>query len=155
MQLTGRRGRYGAGLALLLVVAAGCGSAGTEDLGNAPTLIASAEASTAIPPGSHFDASIFRTEQGASYQTGWFLSSAESDAQCKWYGYWLTAFAANDSTAMNAATAAFKVMETWPLFSQTDPGTRQFYESLTQKAQLGDPSAMQQFVSVNCKGLTP
>jgi hypothetical protein len=137
-----------------LVIIAGCAASGdVEDLSNATSLIASAESRTPLPPGSHFDASGFVTQSGVSYQSGWFLSVAESEAQCKWYGYWLQGFNADDTTQMDAAQATFKLMDSWPLYTD-DPQTGQYFDSLEQKAELGDPTGLQQFISANCGGFT-
>jgi hypothetical protein len=135
----------------------GCGSASSpfEDLSNKEALIASAQRETPLPPGSHYDASRFQTQPGNQYAKGYFVAMAQDEAQCKWYMYWLRSDAAGDTAAMNRAGAFFTSMKSWALYTETDDGTRQFYDTITQAASLGDPTGLQSFVGLNCHGITP
>jgi hypothetical protein len=134
----------------------GCGSPSPfEDLSNKDALITSAQRETPLPPNSHYDPSRFQTQPGNQYSKGYFVAMAQSEAQCKWYMYWLRADAAGDVAAVTHASAIFANMKSWALYTETDDGTRKFYDSLTQAASLGDPTGLQQFVSLNCHGITP
>jgi len=140
----------GAGFAL----AACGGSSYTEDLSNAQAIIASAKAKTPVPPGARYNAQWFAIQPGMQYQTGYFLTVAEQESLCMWYLYWLQGYSSGNANQMHAAQRAFTAMQTWPLFTG-DPNTGSQLDSIQQKAALGDPADMRQFVSQNCGGISP
>ncbi len=137
------------------MILASCGNSGVLDAAQSHQLIAAAEAQTPIPSGSHYDRARFHTSPNAAYQQGYFLVVAEAEAQCKWYMYWLHALSSNDAGQMARADKVFDEMQSWPLYTATDPATRSFFESLAADAKLGDPTALQQFVTQNCSGISP
>ncbi|MGH7904107.1 MAG: hypothetical protein ACREPA_08275 [Candidatus Dormibacteraceae bacterium] len=151
--------RLGTVLACAVAAAAlstcGSGSSAYEDMSKSVQLLAKAERETPLPPGSQFDDSKLRPQPGSHYQTGFFIEGVQAQAQCKWYMHWLAAYGAHDTSTMSASEAVFRDMRRWPLFTGTDEATRQMYDAIVQRAELGDVSALQQFVHLNCQGISP
>lgn len=67
---------------------------------------------------------------------------------CAWLGTWLDAFRIGDSVlqaeSLAIAGAGFDIGPAM------DPGSQEFIDGMVQKADLGDPSVVQQFISANC-----
>lgn len=73
-----------------------------------------------------------------------------SQAQCAWYDYWLEGQRDGDDEAMDEAMAALDALSGSALFTLADPSYTDLIADIEERARLGDPSGIQQFIEQNC-----
>lgn len=138
---------------IAVVLLTGCGSSAQfEDNSKIAEKIRQTKAATPLPPGAAWDDQSLQYKPGASYQIGYFENMVQAQAQCKWYGYWLSGFANHDQHKMQMAEALFPKMHTWNRYTSADVSFRNLVDAIEAKALLGDPSGLQNFVKLNCAG---
>lgn len=89
---------------------------------------------------------------GTSYQKTYGDTRAHYVWQCAWEKEWLATRAA-DPAAADAALEQLATAPDMPYLAdpqRTDDATRRIFRENLDKAKLGDPSAMQEDVDVNC-----
>jgi hypothetical protein len=101
-----------------------------------------------VPPGA--DVSVKIEDTSAIYQGGYGRSAVQGLALCAWFRYWLDGITSDDAQKTRASTAAAKVFPSWAIYLNADQSFRDVIDSAVDKANLGDPSPMAQFVKVNC-----
>lgn len=144
-----------AAVSALGLVACGGTPANFEDSAKLPAKIAALEKTTPLPPGSTFDSELLQPSSGDTYEIGYWDNVVEQQAQCKWYMYWLTSRGAGDKTKMSSAETMFATMHKWHLYTSSDVSFQQLVDQIESKAQLGDPTGLQDYVRLNCSSIKP
>jgi hypothetical protein len=138
------------------VLLVGCGSSAPSDAGaggmnDAAAAQAEADAAladTPVPPG--VDLTVDITDTSASYEAGYGRSAVQGLAMCAWFRYWLAGIEANDEMQTMAAAEAAELFSAWDIYVVADQSFRDLINAVVEKANLGDPAPMAQFVEVNC-----
>lgn len=139
------------------VLFAGCGSSPSNDTSNggmqgasaAQAEVDAAKQDTPLPPGATVSVAI--TDQAGSYESGYGTVLVQGQAICAWFKYWLSAESSNDAQALFAAQDAAKKIPTWTVYTRADQSFRDLINSVIDKANLGDPTPMSEFVTNNCE----
>jgi len=143
---------------IVLIAAAtfgACGGIGSDTAANgmvdAKAAQAEADAAmqdTPIPPGASLSVTI--RDQSGSYEVGYGRSAVEGLAMCEWFRFWLKAIAADSAADVKLAADAADRFPTWEIYIGASQSYRDLVNSVVDKARLGDPGPMSQFVTANC-----
>ncbi len=90
-------------------------------------------------------------DTSVNYELGWGDTLASTAYECAWSKEWLDTYASDEA----AATTALQRLEEasgmdYMSEDRADESTRQFFKENLDKAKLGDPSGIQNSVSLNC-----
>lgn len=103
------------------------------------------------PSGYTPPAEVTGEEPDATYQSGYGDSRASMLFECAWSRAWLRSYASDK----DAAAAAVRQLEKIPNMGymskeRADDATRRIFKENLEKMKLGDPSGIQNFVTLNC-----
>ncbi len=106
-----------------------------------PNVTITSDLILAQPQGSH-------DPRRDRFQVGLETGMVQMWHHCAWLGTWLDALRTGDSALQDESLAiASSGFDIGPSMS---PGSQAFIDGMLQKAELGDPSVVQQFIDANC-----
>ncbi|MBB4071016.1 hypothetical protein EII31_02585 [Leucobacter sp. OH2974_COT-288] len=89
--------------------------------------------------------------EDVSYQKGFGDTLASVEYECAWTKQWLETYAVDEAAAQKALGALEQVLSMGYMSPErADDNTREYFQTALEKAQLGDPSGLQQNFTVNC-----
>lgn len=99
-----------------------------------------ARAVTPLPPGASYPS--YTHDPGGAYQPGTGRSEVEFQAMCAWFRYWAEAIAKDDQAAAAQAAAMWDRIRTWSVYRSFDRASRDYVDSMVERARLGDASGL-------------
>ncbi|MDD7385300.1 MAG: hypothetical protein SPI12_00245 [Actinomycetaceae bacterium] len=103
------------------------------------------------PKGFNPPATLEGEDKSAHFQTGYGDTRASMVFECAWSQTWLDTYATDKATADTALKELEKVPSMGYMSKEhADDNTRRIFKENLDKAKLGDPSGIQDNVSVNC-----
>ena len=108
--------------------------------------VRSLEKAVPLPPSGSFDDIDWQELDGQS-RTG-ILSFLQFNASCDWYVYWLDGFENGDAAGMASAMDTLKSIPNWETIR--GGAMANVFIEINQRAELGDPSGVQQNLEANC-----
>lgn len=140
-------------VAACLTLLAGCGTGGddeTLDEGQMAAEYRAAADALELPAGSDWNGPDFYARPDTVYMPGVGTGNAQWEWICHWQVTWLEVRSSDDEAAERALEQLRTAPDLVVLKEYSDAGTRELFAEQLEKAELGDPSGIQNDTEINC-----